>query len=374
MNCDYRQLTHPAIKTLNPYVPGKSIEEVVREFGITDIIKLASNENVLGCSPKVTELLSSIPGSLVATYPSAVIHPLRKKLADKLHVEEGMITLGNGSDTLFSVLLTLFALHSSKHVLTHDTAFLSFPIQAQTLGIPLKSMPVKENWVVDVEALIKACTEETALLFIANPNNPTGLFIPLEQIEMLLMQVPSSTIVVIDEAYADYAFSKNDPGALRFIEKYENLVVTRTFSKIYGLAGLRLGYAIANVSISQLMQRIQLPFVANQLALAAGFVALDDEDFYDKTIENNREGLQQMQQGLKSLGLSFIPSHGNFITFDCQGDGALIYQHLLQQGVIVRPLHPYSMPNYLRVTIGKPAQNERVLGILRLIYKSTGGF
>lgn len=387
MPCDYDQLPHPGIRTLAPYVPGKSADELTRERGLTDIIKLAGNENPLGCSPLVKLVLADLSGKQIAAYPMSVNHPLRHKLAEKLGVDTDMITIGNGSDSLFCSLLTCFALHNGKHILTHDYAFSSYAIQAKTLGIPVVSMAVKPNWEVDIDALIDACDLNTALIFIANPNNPTGLMICQEDIIRLLDNIPETTIMVLDEAYFEYAFEvlhpatcSRDPEILHkssgsreqiaggrnaeLLKKYPHLVITRTFSKAYGLAGIRLGYAIANTQITALLYRIQLPFVVNITALTAGYAALDDDDFIRQTIQLNNQGLIQMQLGLTALGLTHLPSAGNFITFDCGEDSLGIYQRLQDYGIIVRPLHPYGLNQHLRVTIGTQDQNTRFIDTL----------
>lgn len=363
MPCDYDLLPHAGIQTLVPYVPGKSIEEVANERGLTDIIKLAGNENPLGCSPKVLQALANLSGPKIATYPMSVIHPLRHKLADKLGVDTDMIALSNGSDALFCSLLTCFALHNNKHILTHDYAFSSYAIQAKTLGIPVVSTGVNSKFEVDIDAMIDACNENTALIFIANPNNPTGLLVKPEEIQRLLENTPATTLFVLDEAY--YEYSRLGLGPTKtLLQKHPNLVITRTFSKAYGLAGFRLGYAITNPQIAALLYRIQLPFAVNIAALTAGFAALDDDDFIHQTVQLNKQGLKQMQHGLDSLGLTHLPSSGNFITLNCKTDALPVYQRLQNHGIIVRPLHPYGLNTYLRVTIGTQEQNIRFLNTL----------
>ncbi|MDP1602618.1 MAG: histidinol-phosphate transaminase [Legionella sp.] len=367
MSCNYQQLPHIGIRTLHPYVPGKSIEELAKEQGITDIIKMASNENPLGCSPLVREALAKMSAVQIATYPTPALHPLKYKLSQKLGIDEQMLTFGNGSDLLFTLLLIVFGLHNNKHMLTHDKAFMTYAIQAQTLGIEVKSSPLLDNWAVDITALIAASNQDTSLIFIANPNNPTGILIPQEEIRRLLASVLPSTIVVIDEAYYEYAYPNDDSQSLKLLNEFPNLVITRTFSKAYGLAGLRLGYAIANKEISELLQRAQLPFVVNQAAMAAAFAALDDNEFLSETLTLNQLGLQQIRKGLEALKLNLLPSECNFITFDCGTDSMIIYQKLLQRGIIVRPLTAYGLPHHLRVSIGKLAHNERFLNELSKI-------
>lgn len=375
MPCDYDQLPHGGIRDLIPYVPGKSSDELAQERGFTDIIKLASNENPLGCSSLVTDSLANLTKNKIANYPMSIHHPLRQKLAVLSGVNSEMITLGNGSDALFGLLITCFALHNNKHILTHDYAFSSYAIQAKTLGVPVVCSAVKSDFSVDIDAMISACNHNTALIFIANPNNPTGLLIKMSEIERLLKNISDSTLLILDEAYFEYSQELSNSGsmnaetktAIDLLKKHPNLVITRTFSKAYGLAGLRLGYAIATPKITALLYRIQLPFVTNIAALTAAFAALDDQEFIKKTIQLNNKGLKQMRHEISALGLLPLPSSGNFITFDCKTDSRSIYQHLLNHGIIVRPLYPYGLNTYLRLTIGTEDQNRHFIDKFKVI-------
>lgn len=371
MSCDYSQLPHPGIQSLHPYIPGKSIESLAREQGLKNIIKLASNENPLGCSSLVKKALAEFPGIQIAGYPSPSNHPLYQKLSNKLGISEQMLTLGNGSDLLFFFMLVSFALHTGKQVLTHEKAFISFPIQAQTLGIPTHVSPLKSNWEVDIDALIKACTKDTAIIFVANPNNPTGLLVPTDEIKRLLNHIPSTTILLLDEAYYEYAYAKDDKTTLNLLNDYSNLVITRTFSKVYGLAGLRLGYAIANSQITEILQRAQLPFVVNQASLVAAFSALDDEAFVAESIELNKKGMLQMIAGLNHLNIDYIASHCNFLTIDCKTNALEIYKKLLSYGIIVRPLTAYGLTNHLRISIGNKEQITQFLDKLAICLADT---
>jgi histidinol-phosphate aminotransferase len=361
MSFDFNQLPHAGIRSLAPYIPGKSIDEVAQEQGLSDIIKLASNENPLGCSPNVLQALSQLTSQQISLYPTSINHPLRTKLAQKLGVDSEMLTLSNGSDLLFCLLLTSFALHTDKHILTHDCAFISYSIQAKTLGIPVISTPIYTDWRVNIEAMLNACNEKTALIFIANPNNPTGLLIEHIEIERLLNNIPKTTILVLDEAYYEYAHSSYKANSIELLAKYPNLVITRTFSKAYALAGLRLGYAISDPQITALLYRLQLPFAVNQAAMLAASAALDDQAFLEKSIQTTSQGIHQMQNGLAKLNLPHLPTAANFITFDCKTDADPIYQALQKYGIIVRPLAPYGLNNFLRVTIGTQKQNHKFL-------------
>ena len=368
MSIDFQQLPHAGIRSLIPYKPGKSIEELKREKGITDIIKMASNENPLGCSPLALSALRSMSPFVVATYPSPINHPIMPKLANKLNVPVDQLFLSNGSDYLYSILLYCFALHTDKHILTHEYAFSTYAIQANTLKIPVRIAAINSDWSVNIDNLIQACDEQTGLIFLANPNNPTGVLMSQEEIKYLLEHIPESTLLVLDEAYYEFAASKLSCNSLEWLHEYPNLVITRTFSKIYGMAGLRLGYAITNPSIINLLQRVQLPFAVNQAALTAAHAALDDDEFIKLSLRTNAEGMKQMRDGLNQLNLTYLPSACNFLTIDCKEDGMGLFNYLLDRGIIIRPLHAYNMNKYIRVTIGTKDQNSRFLSALEDYY------
>lgn len=368
MSIDFQQLPHAGIRALVPYKPGKSIEELAKEKGLTDIIKMASNENPLGCSPMALHALHNMSSHCIATYPSPVNHPLMSKLAAKLNVNVDQLFVSNGSDYLFGILLNCFALHTHKHILTHDFAFSTYAIQANALQIPVHSVAINDNWQINIENLIKSCNKETGLIFLANPNNPTGILTSQDEIKYLLDNIPQSTLLILDEAYYEFAASRTSSNSINWLKDYPNLVITRTFSKIYGMAGLRLGYAMAHPSIINILQRVQLPFVVNQVALLAAHAALDDDDFIKLSLESNALGMIQIMEGLEQLSLKYLPSSCNFVTFDCREDGSKLYNYLLDKGIIVRPLHAYKMNNYIRVTIGTSEQNSRFLNALNKYY------
>lgn len=368
MSIDFQQLPHVGVRHLIPYKPGKSIEELAREKGIFDIIKLASNENPLGCSPMALDALYNISPKVLASYPSPRNHALMAELANQLNINEDQLFLSNGSDYIVSILLNCFALHTNKHILTHDYAFSTYVIQANTLNIPFISLPIDDEWQVNVEYFVEACNQQTGIIFIANPNNPTGLLIPQEQIKYLLEKIPESTLLVLDEAYFEYSSHLQSCNSIEWLGEHPNLVITRTFSKLYGLAGLRLGYAIAHHTIIDILHRAQLPFVVNQAALNAASAALKDNEFIKTTLETNSQGMKQVRFGFDQLGVTYLPSAGNFLTFDCKADGKILYDYLLNQGIIIRPLHPYKMDQYLRVTIGTNEQNTRFLAALKKYY------
>ncbi len=358
---DYDKIPHTGIQSLNPYTPGKSVEALAEEQCLTNILKLASNENPLGCSDAVATALNSLTPAQIATYSITAQNPLHQKLANHLHIEPDMLLLSNGSDAIFSLALICFALHSGKRVVTHQAAFIQYQIQAKILGIPMHHVPIKSNWEVDIDALIAACTEDTAMLFLANPNNPTGLLIPRAEIMRMLEQISSNIIVVLDEAYYEYVSTDLQSSTISLLSKHQNLIITRTFSKAYGLAALRLGYAIAHPILIALLYRIQNPFFVNKVASIAASAALDDQAFIEQTLNTNRDGKKQMQAGFKQLNLIQLPSACNFITIDLGYDALTVDQNLQRHGIIVRPLNAYGLNHHLRVTIGTAAQNARFL-------------
>jgi len=372
MPCDFNQLPHPGIQTLAPYIPGKSIAELAKEKGLQEIIKLGSNENPRGCSPHVLKAVHALSIADIATYPIPSAHPLPQTLAKKLNIDENMLALGHGSDALFQLLIICFALHRQKQILTHDYAFQTYAILANVLGTPLVSTPLLDNWQIDIPAMIHACDENTGLIFIANPNNPTGTLLPESDILYLLNHIPDSTILVLDEAYHEFLLPQDIPDSLHLLKSFPNLVITRTFSKAYGLAGLRLGYSISDPKIRHLLQKIALPFTINQAALTAGLAALEDETFLTESVALNQQELVRVRQALTQRGFDCLPSFGNFITFNCKVDGAIVYQALLNHGIIVRPLHPYQLNQYLRVSIGTAQQNTRFLDTLSQITSQLG--
>lgn len=361
MPTNFQNMPHPGIRSLIPYKPGKSIEEVQKEKGLKDIIKIASNENPLGCSPLALKALHNINSSTIATYPSPINHPLMLKLAHKMQISKEQLFLSNGSDYIFGLLIQCFALHQDKHILTHDYAFSTYAIQAQALKVPALSVAINDDWHVNVEKIIEACTQQTALIFIANPNNPTGSLLSLQKIKYLLERIPQQVLLVLDEAYYEYAAHRLEQNSIDWLDDHPNLVITRTFSKIYGMAGMRLGYAMAHPDVINIMQRVQLPFAVNQVALNSAYAALDDDEFIQRSLNLNEIGMQQLIEGFERLNIKYLPSAGNFLTFDCQEDGIALYSYLLDRGIIIRPLHPYNMPHFLRVTVGRSQQNNRFL-------------
>ena len=362
------ELAAPGVQQLQPYLPGKPVEELERELGITGSIKLASNENPLGPSPAGLAAAQKVLGN-VNYYPDGGGHLLRMALAEKHGVTPDCITLGNGSNDVLELIARAF-LTADRAAMFSQYAFAVYPIVTQAIGATAQvvpALPVDHDnmpYGHDLDSMAGAIDEATRVVFIANPNNPTGTWLAPDELDSFLARVPGDIIVVLDEAYYEYMPEDLQPATHRLLECYDNLVVTRTFSKIYGLAGLRVGYGVSCPEIADLLNRVRQPFNVNLPAQAAAVAALADEAHLGRSIECNRTGLKQLSEGLRRLGLGHIPSIGNFITVDFNAPAMPIYQALLREGVIVRPVGNYGMPHHLRITVGTGEQNKRLLDAL----------
>ena len=350
----------PYVRAISPYLPGKPITELAREMGIPvdKIVKLASNENPLGMSPKAKAALEKAAGSL-ERYPDDF--DLKKALADHTGLGVERIVLGNGSNDVLDLIARVL-LAPGRSAVFSQHAFAVYPLATLSTGAELIVVPAKD-FGHDLDAMRAAIRPDTRIVWVANPNNPTGTFLPYPQLKAFLQAVPQDVVVVLDEAYNEYLPLADRADTVAWLAEFPNLVITRTFSKIYGLAGLRIGYALAAAEIADLMNRVRQPFNCNNLALAAAVAALDDHEFVAKSFELNRNGIAQILAGLKRHGLTHIPAHGNFVTFKV-ADAAGVNQRLLKQGVIVRPIGGYGMPDWLRVTIGTEPENARFLEAL----------
>ncbi len=372
MTCDFLSLALPGVQKLSPYVPGKPVEELAREFGLRaeDIVKLASNENPLGPSPQALEAIRGAFDELTR-YPDGNGFLLKQALADRLGVSTSMITLGNGSNDILELITRAFV--SPQHeVVFSEHAFAVYPIVTQAVGARPVVVPARD-WGHDLDAMAAAITPATRLVFIANPNNPTGTWIERPALERFLAKVPEDVIVVLDEAYTEYVETGDVPNGLDYLTQYPNLLVSRTFSKAYGLAALRVGYGICQPAIADAMNRVRQPFNVNSLAQAAALATLEDEAYLAESRRINREGMAQLEAGFTSLGLSWIFSRGNFIAVDLGREAAPVFQGLLRQGVIVRPVANYGMPHHLRVSIGLPEENQRFLEVLGQVMADEAG-
>lgn len=353
------------IRAISPYVPGKPISELAREMGLDEekIVKLASNENPLGMSPAAK---GAVAGALdnIARYPDGNGFALKQALSYKLGASMDSFVLGNGSNDVLELVARAFLSPQHSGVYAQH-AFAVYPLAIQAIGARHIEVPAR-NFGHDLAAMADAIAPDTRIVFIANPNNPTGTFLPGELIEAFLERVSPDVIVVLDEAYNEYLPPALRYNAVPWIKRFPNLVITRTFSKIYGLAGLRIGYAVTSPEVADVINRVRAPFNANSLALAAAEAALGDDEFLQRSYEVNAAGMQQIIDGLSALNLAYIPSAGNFLTFKV-GDAAGVNQRLLKQGVIVRPIAGYGMPEWLRVSIGTREENARFLAALTAV-------
>jgi len=349
------------VQQLIPYKAGKPIEELERELGLTQIIKLASNENPLGSGKKA---LAAIQGTLstLALYPDGSGFSLKKVLAEKYGVDENQITLGNGSNELLELVARAFLTPEFEAVFSQH-AFAVYPIVTQAIGAKSVVVPAL-NYGHDLEAMLKTVTEKTRLVFIANPNNPTGTLLSQSSLDTFIGALPDTCVCVLDEAYFEFVNRVETVNSIDWLKKFPNLLITRTFSKAYGLAGLRIGYGFSSPEMADILNRVRQPFNNNTLALVAAEAALGDDEHLQQTIAVNEQGMQQLTAGFKQLGLEWIPSAGNFVLVDLKRAGQPIYEALLRKGVIVRPVGNYELPNHLRISIGTAAENQQFLEAL----------
>jgi histidinol-phosphate aminotransferase len=355
------------IRALAPYQAGKPISEVAREFGLDEanIVKLASNENPFGIPESARQAMAAAAAEL-GRYPDANGFALKAALAKRYDVPAEWITLGNGSNDILEIAAHAFV-QSGQSVVYSQYSFAIYALAAQGVGARGIAAPARD-YGHDLDAMLAAIEADTRLLYIANPNNPTGTFIPAAEIEAFLAKVPAHVAVVLDEAYNEYLEAKDQFESTQWVRRFPNLIVSRTFSKAYGLAGLRVGFAIAQPGVTDLMNRIRQPFNVNSLAQAAAIAALDDKAFLEKGAANNRAGYRQLVAAFEERGLAYVPSHGNFVLVkvgDDEGAGARVNLALLKQGVIVRPVGAYGLPQWLRISIGLPEENAAFIAALK---------
>ncbi len=353
------RLVSPSIEALLPYEGGKPVEELARELGISDAIKLASNENPLGPSPKALAAARAVLND-VHRYPDAAAFKLRERLAAEHGVPIDDIIQGNGSNELLDLAVRTFCT-GEHHLVFAEPAFVVYRIAALAHGVPFTAVPTRDL-THDLEAMAAAITPRTRLVFVGNPNNPTGTYVGIDAMRRFLRAVPPEVIVLIDEAYIEYATAADFPDCMKLRAEHERLIVCRTFSKIYGLAGLRVGYGVSTPELVGYMNRVRAPFNVGNLGQAAAIAALDDVEHVQKSRELNASERERVSGKLASMGLSVTPSQTNFILIDVQRNGRAVYDALLRKGVIVRPFG--NLPNSIRVTIGKPNENDRFLAAL----------
>jgi len=358
------------VRGLQPYVPGKPIEELERELGLRESIKLASNENPLGPPASALAAIRDRLGEL-ALYPDGSGYTLKQALAAHFNTDPNRITLGNGSNDILVLLAEAF-LTPGISAVYDQYSFVVYRLAVQATGAEARVAPSNavehaQRLGHDLDAMRALIDDKTRLVFLANPNNPTGTWCNEEELHAFIAAVPTDTIVVVDEAYGEYVVRDDYPCTIGWIDEFPNLVVTRTFSKIYGLAGLRIGYSISHPDLAEVLNRVRQPFNVNSLAQHAAMAALQDTDYVDRARVMNAEGLRTLTDGLTSLGLDTIPSIGNFVLANMGRPAMPIYAALQQAGIIVRPVGNYGLPNYLRISVGLPEQNQRLLTELKNI-------
>lgn len=356
------------IRAIAPYQGGKPITELAREMGLQpeNIIKLASNENPLGISPKaefaIQEALLDI-----ARYPDGNSFALRDAVSKKFNVAPEQIVFGNGSNDILELAARAFLTVGCETIYSQH-AFAVYPLVTQATGATGVVVPAKD-FGHDLRAMLTAITSKTRMIFVANPNNPTGTLLGKDELLAFLTQVPKNVLVVLDEAYDEYLSVAHKSEAINWLGEFENLIISRTFSKAYGLAGLRVGFGLMHADVADMMNRVRQPFNVNSVAQAAAVASLTDDDFVERSYALNQAGMLQLTQGLQKLGLDYIPSYANFVSFKV-ADAAIVNKKLLQNGVIVRPIANYEMPDYLRVSIGLFSENARFLEVLEQIVKN----
>jgi histidinol-phosphate aminotransferase len=352
------RLAAPGVRGLTPYKPGKPIAELERELGIGSAIKLASNENPLGPCPGALEAARAALAE-VLRYPDGNGFGLKRALADRLTVGMDQITLGNGSNDVLELVARAFATNRDE-VIYSEYAFAVYPIVTAAVGARAVVTPALD-WGHDLEAMARAVTRRTRLVFIANPNNPTGTWVDGGALERFVAGLPSHVVVVVDQAYHEYVDEPAYADCIPWVARYPNLVVARTFSKAYGLAGLRVGYTVSRPVVADILNRVRQPFNVSNVALAAAEAALADASHLARGVELNRRGLRQLTEGFDRLGLLVIPSVGNFVAVALGCPALPVFNALLRQGVIVRPVDSYGMPEHLRVSVGLEEENRRCL-------------
>ena len=368
MAVDFQTLAIPGVQSLRPYQPGKPIEELARELGLNeaDIVKLASNENPLGPSPKA---LAAIDEAMpdITLYPDGYGFDLKKALGEKLGIGMNQITLGNGSSDILDFIARVFA-NDGDNIVVSQHSFAIYGIVARMVGADCIEVPAKD-FGHDLDAMAAAINDRTRIVFITNPNNPTGTWLSRADITAFMQKVPEHVLVLLDEAYFEFVQEAGYANGLELLPDYPNLVVARTFSKAYGLAALRVGYAVSSPRLADLLNRVRPPFNVNSLALAAAVAALDDDEYVSSSIAVNSAGMKQLTDAFEAMKLPYIPSVGNFVAVKVaeSGDAMPVYNALLAKGVIVRPVANYEMPEYLRVSIGTEAQNTVFINALRAV-------
>ena len=351
----------PNIGNIKPYTPGKPIEEVERELKITGVVKLASNENPLGPSPKAMEAIKKYSKD-VSLYPDQSCYELTGLLAEKLDMSPENIVIGNGSDEIM-MLIALAYISSGDEVIISLNTFSTYETVSRLMEASILNINLKD-YTYDLQEMAAVASQKTKLIFVCNPNNPTGTINTKKDLDQLVSKVPANTIIVLDEAYSEYAESQDFPDSLEYVRNNKNVIVLRTFSKIYGLAGLRVGYGIARPDIIKYLRLVRLPFSVNRIGQIAASASLSDIHHVEVSRKNNSDGKKYLYGELEKLGLSYVKTEANFIFIDLKDDADAIFMKLMRHGVIVRPLSSFGMPGSIRVTIGTPDQNNKFIKAL----------
>lgn len=351
------------VETLEPYRPGKPISEVKRELGLTDVIKLASNENPLGCSPKAVEAIIKWTQE-ASIYPDGNCTELKNALAKRFNLEPGQFLFGAGSDQILEIIAQTY-INPGDTTITCWPSFSRYEAVTRIMDGKMIKVPLTQDYRFDLNGILNSISETTRIIWICNPNNPTGTIITAEEQKAFLEKVPKDVLVVLDEAYYEYARGENYPESIELLDRYHNVIILRTFSKAYGLAGLRIGYAISSKETIELLNRVRGPFNVNAAAQAAALASLDDQEFVQKSIQINQAGKQYLYQAFEEMGLEYIPTHTNFIMVNLEKNSLEVFKALLQKGVIIRSGDIFDMDNWVRVTIGTPEQNERFIQALK---------
>ncbi|KRC04551.1 aspartate aminotransferase [Hydrogenophaga sp. Root209] len=368
MTINYLSLAVREVSLLSPYVPGKSIDELERETGMAShrIIKLASNETPMRPNPHVIQAIQDELRN-ITRYPDASGFRLKAKLSEKFGLKSEAITLGNGSNDLLFMIAQAF-LGAGRNAVFSQHSFSVYEAAAKATGASTQEV-LALNWGSDLDQILTAINRETRVIFLANPNNPTGTWFDRRAFEAFIDRVPRETIVVLDEAYIEYADDPSLPNGLDYLHSYPNLIVSRSMCKAYGLAGLRIGFAASSPEVAGILNRVRQPFNVNSLALAGACAALDDDTYLQRGRQVNRQGQQQLQEGLSRLGISWIPSRTNFLAVNFERPARSVYDALLMEGIIVRRLDGYGMPNHLRISVGLKTENIRLLDALGSIMR-----
>ena len=355
------------LRSVRPYVPGKPIEEVARELGIkSEIYKLASNENPLGSSPKAVSAIKKSAESMYL-YPDDSFYSLKKKISSRFNVNDNQILFGNGSVEIMLQLAIAFV-NPGETIIAPKHTFIMYKVVGNIIGASVLEPKIHEDGYVDLDKILEVMPDDTKIIFIANPNNPTGNIIPPEKIKSFMSKVTKDVIIVFDEAYYEYAsFYTDFPDTMDYIREGRNVVILRTFSKIYGLAGLRIGYGFTVPEIYEAVQKVRLPFNLNRMAQIAAIAALDDVEHVEKSLKITKDGIEYLTSEFDKLGLKYVPTYTNFIMVKFGDKTKMVHETLLKNGVVVRPLDPYGIYDYLRISIGTMKENQKLIKILKEI-------